>query len=147
MSYRDELMNELNQYVAGRIQEIRITKGMTQEDVAKHLGITRQAYGKYESELTPINLPLLSSIATILDSSLSSFLPPECTYKDSIQPSLAVADNITSPYTQDLHTSSQTNYNLLIHLFAQLSSKEQSYILSYMKYKAKNEREETSKHP
>jgi transcriptional regulator with XRE-family HTH domain len=35
------------------IRELRIEKGMTQEDVAKHLGVPRSTYTKWEKNITP----------------------------------------------------------------------------------------------
>lgn len=50
-----------------KIKKLRISRGMTQEELAKHIGVSKQAVQKYESEaVTNIPIDKISKMATIL---------------------------------------------------------------------------------
>jgi transcriptional regulator with XRE-family HTH domain len=42
-------MLSMSEYVAGRIKELRFTHRRTQQEVADFIGVSRQAYARYES--------------------------------------------------------------------------------------------------
>ncbi len=136
MTYRNELINELNDYVAEQIHKIRINKCMTQSDVATKLGISRQAYGKYENKLCYITLPLLSSLTDIFHVSLSAFLPPECCIRTNSFISNTLSDIVDGPYYAS--TEKQETEDNLLQLFYQLPLVEQENLRTYMHYKAEH---------
>ena len=53
--------------VGQRIREIRKSKGMTQRDIAKHIGVRFQQVQKYESALNRVSASKLWMIAELLD--------------------------------------------------------------------------------
>lgn len=53
-----------------RIQELRKKKGWTQSDLAKRLGISKQAIYRYESNIRTPTLPIVINLAKKLDVSL-----------------------------------------------------------------------------
>ena len=53
-----------------RLKETRKKAGLTQEDVAKQLGITRPAYTQYETDKTQPSLEIAAKIADIFKVSL-----------------------------------------------------------------------------
>ncbi|WIM38636.1 helix-turn-helix transcriptional regulator [Paenibacillus sp. PK4536] len=50
-----------------RLREERITQNLTQEDMAKKLGITRQAYGNYETGKRDVDSQTLVNLVKILN--------------------------------------------------------------------------------
>lgn len=65
----------LNMYVSQQIKEIRESLDMTQADVAIRLGISRQAYGKIENNITHITVDLLEQLCNIFKVSITEFFP------------------------------------------------------------------------
>lgn len=61
-SYRGDIV--LN---GERLREERIAQNLTQEDMAKKLGITRQAYGNYETGKRDVDSQTLVNLVKILD--------------------------------------------------------------------------------
>lgn len=54
------------------LKELRKSKGLTQSEVAKELGISQQAYAKYESGITVPNDLVLQKLEVLFDINLSS---------------------------------------------------------------------------
>ncbi|GIP20436.1 MULTISPECIES: helix-turn-helix domain-containing protein [Paenibacillus] len=50
-----------------RLSQLRLSKGLTHQDMADKLGMTRQGYGHYESGKRTVDSETLSAIADILD--------------------------------------------------------------------------------
>lgn len=50
--------------VSQRLRELRTAAGMTQKEVAEHLGIQRSTYAYYETGATQPSLPILQQVAT-----------------------------------------------------------------------------------
>lgn len=69
-----------------RLREERIAQNLTQEDMAKKLGITRQAYGNYETGKRDVDSQTLVNIVKIL--------------------------NVSSDYLLGLSTTKSFDYNL-----------------------------------
>ena len=123
----------LNMYVTHQLRLLREARHIKQETVAQALGITRQAYGKLETNQTRLNLDTLEKLCMILDVSIAALLPlqdaagPEivtCSLYDearkfSTQP--AVADTIA---TQSVLR--------LIYGYAAMPPDEQLMLLDYM---------------
>lgn len=57
-----------------RLTKLRLEKKLTHQNIADKLGITRQAYGNYESGKRDIDTDTLSKIADILDTSTDYLL-------------------------------------------------------------------------
>lgn len=57
----------MNELLGGRIKVLRISHGMTQEQLAEELGISRQKFARIENGNNSITLDILSKIAEILD--------------------------------------------------------------------------------
>ncbi len=60
-------MNKCSIDYGNYIRERRTFLGLTQEDVAKRLGISQVAYGRYELGLREPNFSLILRIAEVLD--------------------------------------------------------------------------------
>lgn len=57
----------MNMSLGKRMREARIDKGLTQEEAAKHLGITFQALSNYERDIRDPDTDLLKSIADLYE--------------------------------------------------------------------------------
>ena len=53
-----------------KLKEFRKQKGMTQEEVAEHIGIPKKTYQNYEREVREPNTDVLSALADLYDVSL-----------------------------------------------------------------------------
>lgn len=60
-------MNKCSKDYGNFIKERRQKMGLTQEEVAKKLGISQVAYGRYELGLREPNFSLLLQISEVLD--------------------------------------------------------------------------------
>jgi len=68
----DPLVIEL----ANRIRDIRVSKGMTQAQVAKRLHVSVQTYNHYESCTRVIGVDALLRLPSIFDVPIAELLPP-----------------------------------------------------------------------
>lgn len=59
---------------ADRLRLVRVSKGMSQENVAKALNITVGAYSKIERGVTKLSLNRLADLANIFDLDLNEFI-------------------------------------------------------------------------
>ena len=59
----------LNMYTAERMKQIREKRNMTQSEAASMLGMTRQAYGKLENNITNIHIEHLEHLLYRQDTS------------------------------------------------------------------------------
>lgn len=66
-------MSEVSKDYGNYIKERRISKRMSQAEVAKKLGISQVAYGRYELGIREPNFDLMMQISVILDFKLSEF--------------------------------------------------------------------------
>ena len=62
-----------------KLRQLRRKKGLSQEAVAKELGISRQAVSKWETDLAQPDLDNLKKICEILDISADELLDIFCT--------------------------------------------------------------------
>lgn len=60
-----------------KIRIIRLCRGLSQEDVAKKLGIIQNAYSKIENNHTKLNEGLLQQLANIFGVSIADIKSPE----------------------------------------------------------------------
>lgn len=72
-------MNKCSKYYGNYIREHRQKMGLTQEEVAEKLGISQQAYGRYELGLREPNFTLILKIAEVLEFDPGEFFN---TYKE-----------------------------------------------------------------
>jgi len=61
--------------VAQRIKDIRVTQGVTQAQIAGHLGIVHQQYHKYEAGVLRFSAGMLMAIADFLDCPITDLIP------------------------------------------------------------------------
>lgn len=61
--------------VAQRIKDIRVTQGVTQAQIAGHLGIVHQQYHKYEAGVLRFSAGMLLAIAEFLDCPITDLVP------------------------------------------------------------------------
>jgi len=59
--------------VAKALKELREGRGLSQQDIAKVLGVTRTGYGKYENSHRVISFDFLVVLADYYDISLDEF--------------------------------------------------------------------------
>ena len=60
-----------------KIQSIRKSKNITQEELADKIGVKRSVISKYENNSVSISIETLSKIAKVLDVSIQSFFESE----------------------------------------------------------------------
>ena len=72
--------------VAQRIKDIRITQGVTQAQIAGHLGIVHQQYHKYEAGVLRFSAGMLMAIADFLDCPITDLVPPSMNHSSPLEP-------------------------------------------------------------
>jgi transcriptional regulator with XRE-family HTH domain len=85
---------------ADRLRLVRVSKGMSQENVAKALDITVGAYSKIERGVTKLSLNRLADLANIFDLDLNEFIR----YLNGEQ------DNLDSNLNIPLNSGSSSSY-------------------------------------
>lgn len=65
--------NKLLKVIGERIRQFRILKGLSQENMASDLGISTNAYGKYERGQTDINITRMAEICELFNVSFEEF--------------------------------------------------------------------------
>jgi transcriptional regulator with XRE-family HTH domain len=68
--------------ISDRLKKIRVEKNVSQDFLAKKIGITQKAYSKIENNETKLNVEVLQKISEILD------VPVETFFKDQKSPVL-----------------------------------------------------------
>lgn len=61
------------EYIAGNIRACRARVGLSGNECAKKLGVSRQAYSRYETNPAKVKVDTLDKIASILNCKLSDF--------------------------------------------------------------------------
>lgn len=56
----------MNELLGSRIKALRSAKNLTQEQIADHIGISRQKYARIESGVNSVTLDILSKVAEVL---------------------------------------------------------------------------------
>lgn len=69
--------------VGERVRTRRLMAGMTQDQLAEHLGLTFQQVQKYEKGSTRISAGRLAQIANIFGESIAFFYPPQLSSRAS----------------------------------------------------------------
>lgn len=60
--------------IGNNLKELRKYKNLTQDEVAKVLGITRQAYCRYENDQRELSLDMLCKLADFYEETTDSIL-------------------------------------------------------------------------
>lgn len=60
-----------------RIKDLRLTRGVTQAEIADQLGIVHQQYHKYEAGILRFSASMLIAIAEFLDCPISDLVPQQ----------------------------------------------------------------------
>jgi transcriptional regulator with XRE-family HTH domain len=98
---------------AERLRLIRVSKGMSQENVSKALDITVGAYSKIERGVTKLSLNRLADLAKIFDIELNDFIRYLNGESDTLDKKLQIpGSGTTSNYTSN-HTSNDSEVVLL----------------------------------
>lgn len=96
-----------------RLREERIAQNLTQEDMAKKLGITRQAYGNYETGKRDVDSQTLVNLAVILDMSVDYLLGISKNKKRNLE------DNL---FGDDLNQEEKMLINIIISSWRKMKS-------------------------
>lgn len=82
MGKRDEYCDKIDQHVGQKIQELRITMGLSRQELAEQIGVTHQQTQKYEKGVNRITAGRLAAIANVLQKPVGYFfedIPGEVT--------------------------------------------------------------------
>ncbi len=125
----------LNMYVTQQLRLIRESRHIKQETIAQALGITRQAYGKLESNQTRMNLDTIERLCAILEINIAALLP----LYHSSQPAITSVslNNVSrehSTQTPIADTISTQNILKLIYGYAAMPPDEQLMLLDYIEH-------------
>ena len=69
--------SEIDEYIGSRIRECRLSLHLTQEQLARALGVSFQQVQNYEKGINGISAVRLFDICKILNVSLASMFPPD----------------------------------------------------------------------
>lgn len=66
---------DINQYAANKLKELRMSKRLTQEELAEDLGITQQQIARYENNQRKFKQDFLFKLAEYFEISINDFFP------------------------------------------------------------------------
>ena len=69
-----------------RIKDIRVTKGVTQAEIANHIGVVHQQYHKYEAGVLRFSASMLIAIAEYLDCPITDLVPQQIGQASPLEP-------------------------------------------------------------
>lgn len=127
-----------NKQVGERIRFIRENKGITQEEVARYLGMTKSNYAKYErGERKKIDREFLLGVAEVLDCNVAEI-------NGLSDNNLSVSESHSRYTTSDTITRQtlKDEERILLSHFGELDEEEQKFFLKQME-RAARERGET----
>lgn len=70
-------VSEVDKYAGASVKRERLARGISQETLAKAIGVTFQQVQKYEKGTNRITIGRLAQVAQALDISLYALLPPD----------------------------------------------------------------------
>lgn len=71
--------SDLSIFIGNKIKVLRETNGLTQDDLATNLGLTRQSISRYETGERKVSLDILYDLAKTFSVSMDSFFPAKAT--------------------------------------------------------------------
>jgi transcriptional regulator with XRE-family HTH domain len=98
---------------AERLRLIRVSKGMSQENVSKALDITVGAYSKIERGVTKLSLNRLADLAKIFDIELNDFIRYLNGESDTLDKKLQIPGSGTTSNYSSNHASNDSEVVLL----------------------------------
>lgn len=133
MAYSNEYLQELR----NRIIRFRKEKNMTQDDIAKAMGISRSSYAYTESKATRISTDFLIKLSEILDIPPTAFQPDD-DVPHRVSP-LDKSITFRSPLSTEVEllTLSFTEQTV-IRMFRKLSKEEQNQYFNDLREKCDN---------
>ncbi len=69
-------VKEISKFVGEKIKEFRLSKNITQQEVAEHLKTTSQTVSRYENGILETNNNVLFALADYFEVSINAFFPP-----------------------------------------------------------------------
>ncbi len=88
----------LNDLVRKRIKELRTEKGLTQEELAREVNLSRAAIANYESNNYPVDkLTVIYKICAALDVEINDILPPVSVILDKSSPDVVINQDQNLP--------------------------------------------------
>jgi transcriptional regulator with XRE-family HTH domain len=112
--YFGTMDNEIKAFSEG-LRMARITKGLSQENIAFELGITPGAYSKIERGITDVSLSRLVDIAKVMGIPLADLVVGRTTTKPKLPPFLPNKSSLPPEPAIDF---SEVNYWVRAHLIA-----------------------------
>ncbi len=106
-----------------RIKEARISKGISQKDMAAKLGINRSTYSNYENDIREPNLEVIEKIANTLNIPLSYLFSPSTDSNEIDRMSDEIDDFINKMVDADVFHKDIENYIVEERVFAELYHK------------------------
>ena len=73
MARRNDLIEEIDKVIGGRIYSLRLAKGLSRQQLSKLIGVTHQQLQKYEKGSNRISVGRLVLISKALDKNVSYF--------------------------------------------------------------------------
>jgi repressor LexA len=67
---------DINKYCAEKLKRFRLSKNLTQKELAEDLGITQQQVARYENNLRMFKQDFLFQLAEYFNVSINDFFPP-----------------------------------------------------------------------
>ncbi len=68
--------NSVNKYCADKLKSLRLSKNLTQQELAEDLGVTQQQIARYENNLRQFKQDFLFQLADYFNVSINDFFPP-----------------------------------------------------------------------
>lgn len=95
---------ELKKYVGQRIRELRLKRGLGQEDLAEKLNTTKQTISRYENGDRAANQDILFELSSILNVSINEFFPKKEEKQDNKIETIAahIDDDVTEEELEDI---------------------------------------------
>jgi len=95
---------ELKKYVGQRIRELRLQRGMGQEELAEKLNTTKQTISRYENGDRAANQDILFELSRILNVSINEFFPKKEEQQENKIETIAahIDDDVTEEELEDI---------------------------------------------
>ena len=98
----EEKSMELNDYVGKKIKEVRLSRGMTQDDLAIKLDTTRQTVSRYETGDRKANQDVLFKLSEVFNVKIDEFFPNED--NDGVRSISTIYTQLTPPRQKKVYS-------------------------------------------